>query len=112
MNLSNITFDPTIKLSDIFFCLTVLSGIVLAFHNMKSTLKIFGFRLDLVDANIEDLKRDFGNGKVQDTKIERLESDITLMRKEVHDLRYGRGYVQQVVDGTYMRHGKVAGVNE
>lgn len=67
-----------------------------AFFSIKETLKLIGFRLDIVDASIEDLKLDFGNGKVQDADIERLKKDMDRVTQQVFELQRGEGYVNKV----------------
>lgn len=109
-----IHFEPSFRFGDI---LTLVGFLVVglgAFYNIKGTLKLFGFRLDVIDATMEDLKKDVGrvkdevsNGKVQDSKIERLENDVERNSQMIFELQRGRGYVQDSVNGLYSRTGKI-----
>ncbi len=107
---SGIEFQPTIRLGDVITLVGFLGVGIAAFVDIKSTLRMFGFRLDILDATVEDFKKDFANSKVQDTKIERLEEeqkdarqDRTRINRELNDLRIVANYVQQGIDGEYPR---------
>lgn len=107
MMIEGVRFDPSVRLGDILTLIGFLGVGITAFVNIKATLKLFGFRLDIVDASIEDLKRDYGNGKVQDAEIARLKEDGVMMRREIFELQRDRGYIGPEIDGEYMRAGKV-----
>ena len=102
-----VTFDLSIRLGDVLTFLGFCGFGLGAYYSIKSDLRLSGFRLDLIDASIEDLQRDYANGKVQDEKINRLENDTAMMRKEIFELQRGRGYVGPEIDGEYVRAGKV-----
>lgn len=112
--MSGIEFVPAVRLGDIISLIGFLVVGLSAFHNIKGILKLFGFRLDIIDATMEDLKKDIGrvkdevsNGKVQDSKIERLEEDVHRHGELIYELQRGKGFVRQDVDGQYDRTGKV-----
>lgn len=89
------TFDGSIRLGDLVsFCGFLIVGLS-AYYSIKETLKLFGFRLDIIDASIEDLKIDFGNGKVQDADIERLKRDMERATQQIFELQRGQGYVNR-----------------
>ncbi len=85
--------DYSIRMGDFLTAGSFIFMAGVAISTLRGTLKLFGYRLDILDASVEDLKRDYSNNKVQDTKIERLEQDTTLMRQEIHELRHGDGYI-------------------
>ena len=107
-------FEPTFRFGDVITLLGFLVVGLGAFHNIKGILKLFGWRLDVIDATMEDLKKEIGrvkddisDGKVQDAKIERLEDDVALNRKMIYELQRGHGFVQRAVDGNYVITGKI-----
>lgn len=93
--LNGVNFDPTIKLGDLLTLAGFLGVGLTAFYNIKTTLKLFGFRLDVVDASIEDLQRDFSSGKIHEHRITRLEKDAERCAEQIHELQRGQGYVRE-----------------
>ena len=112
MTVEGFHFDMTVNVTHIITLFGFLGVGVIFFLNIKSTLTLFGYRLDIIDATMENLQRDYINGKVQDNEIARLKEDGVIMRKEIYDLRVGKGFVQSTerglgVDGMYTRAGKI-----
>lgn len=87
------TFEGTIRAGDLITFVGFLVVGLGAYFSIKETLKLFGYRLDIIDASIEDLKVDFGNGKVQDAEIERLKKDMERHSQQIFELQRGKGYV-------------------
>lgn len=105
--IAGLHFDATIRAGDI---LTLVGFVCVAFgvlSNIKTTLKLFGFRLDLIDASIEDLKTTSDNDKLHALRINRLEADAVMMRQDIKDMQVGEGFKQRRVSGLYTHTGKV-----
>lgn len=104
--LDGVHFDPTVKLGDVLTLVGFFGVGITAFVNIKSTLKFFGLRLDIIDASVEDLQRDFGNAKVQDNRLDRLEKDTERNAQQIFEMQRGQGFIQREVSGPYSRTGK------
>ena len=86
-------FDGTIRAGDLISLIGFLIVGLGAYYNIKGTLRLFGFRLDIIDASIEDLKVETKNGSLQDADINRLKEDTGLLRKQVFNLQMGKGLI-------------------
>lgn len=86
-------FDGTIRAGDLISLLGFIIVGLGAYYNIKGTLRLFGFRLDIIDASIEDLKIETKNGSLQDASIERLKEDTNLLRRQVFNLQMGKGLI-------------------
>jgi hypothetical protein len=107
-------FDPTFRVGDIFTIITFIGVGIGLFFGLKYNLKLVGFRLDIVDATLEDVKLAVKNDILQNAQIAQLQSEntnirneMTVLRKELYDLRGGKGWIQEEVNGEYNRRGKV-----
>lgn len=103
----DIRFDGTFRIADIVSIVIFLGVGLGAYYNIKAILKLFGYRLDVIDASIEDLQKETKNGNVQDAEIARLRADTSLLHQMVFDLQRGRGYVEKEINGEYTRQGKI-----
>lgn len=100
------SFDGTVRAGDLLSLVGFLVVGLGAYHNIKGTLKLFGFRLDIIDASIEDLKTETKSGSLQDAEITRLKNDMDRATQQIFELQRGQGYVQRRIDGPYTRSGK------
>lgn len=91
----------------IFTSVTTLVAVVGSYFDLKAKMGLFTFRMELVDASIEDLKRTASSDKLQDERILQLQRDNSILRTEIHELQRGRGYVSREINGLYSRTGKV-----
>lgn len=103
-----LTFDGTIRAGDLISLVGFITVGLGAYYNIKGTLRLFGFRLDIIDASIEDLKIATRNGTLQDAEINRLKDDMSRATQHIFELQRGQGYVQRQVDGPYVRTGKTS----
>lgn len=100
-------FDGTIRAGDLISLVGFIVVGLGAYHNIKGILKLFGYRLDIIDASIDDLKIATKNGNLQDAEISRLKDDMNRATQHIFELQRGQGYVQRELSGEYTRTGKV-----
>jgi hypothetical protein len=93
--MSGVNFELTIRLGDMISFAGFLIVGVSAFYNIKTTLGLFGLRLDMIDASIEDLQRDVKDGTTHEHRIVRLEKDTERHAEQIHELQRGQGYVRE-----------------
>jgi hypothetical protein len=104
---TGVTFDFTVRVTDIVTLGMGIAFAIAAFHKIKSTLAIFSFHLEIIDATIEDLKKATKDGNVVESRLDRVENDNAMLRREIFELQRGRGFVQSEISGEYTKAGKV-----
>lgn len=107
-------FDPTIRYGDIVTAITCLCVGVGAIVGIRYQLKFVSWRLDLVDATLEDVKVTVKNDILQNEQISQLKAEnvalkleFATLRNELYNLRSGKGWIAEEVNGEYTRTGKV-----
>ena len=103
----DIHFDSSIRIGDVFTIIAFIGTGVGLFFGLKYNLKLVGYRLDIVDATLEDVKLAVKNDILQNEQISHLQTEMATLRKELYDLRRGQGWINEDLNGEYVRRGKI-----
>lgn len=104
---TGVTFDFTVRVTDIVTLGMGIAFAIAAFHKIKATLTVFSYHLEIIDATIEDLKKVTKDSNVIESRLDRVETDNAMLRHQIYELQRGQGFVSREVSGEYMKGGKV-----
>lgn len=91
------TFEASIRLGDILTLLGMLGGGIWIFAGLRTSLIVFGVKLEVLDATVEDLKRDNGIAKEQALQIRLLEQELERARMALDKIKDELAQVQHAV---------------
>lgn len=107
-----ITFDPTVKLGDIFTIGAFLGVGITAYYGIKTKIAevaatqkhmgaTYDLRLNFIDATLENARVDLKNSSTQDAMIAQQRKEIDALWGKLNELSHWKGFVNP--SGEYRR---------
>ncbi len=109
MQIGGVDFEFSIRLGDIIIMIGGLFVGVKTYYGIINKLNLFGYRMDIIDASVEDLQKDVKDATtraISSSRVERLERDMDRAQQMIFELQRGRGYVQREIAGEWVRTGR------
>lgn len=88
--------DPTVTVGNIIEIGTILVGGIFVFFQVKARVEQLSRDVAAIEMDIKGLSRSFTELAVVNNRLNRVEEDV-------RELRHGRGFIREAIEGEYPR---------
>ena len=99
LEMAMFNFDPTIKLGDVLTIASFLGVGISAFYNIRGRLDMHNLRLTTMETSVKSVLETLGIVATQKVEIDHIKDDV-------RELRHGKGFVTEALNGEYTSRGK------